>query len=261
MTISAFERVAVARAIERPTALYYIKNIFDNFLEFHGDRSFRDDPSIVGGIAQLGGKAVTVIGQEKGNTLEEKSFRNFGSVHPEGYRKSLRLMEQAEKFERPIICLVDTQGAYCGIGAEERGQGEAIAHNLRDMMQLTVPVISIILGEGGSGGALALAVANKVYMLENSVYSILSPEGFASILWKDAARASEAAELMKMTADDLLKMSIIDGIIPEPEGGAQANPQIVAESLKTKLLQELEELSLFTPDQLKSSRHARFRKF
>ena len=261
MPISAFERVAVARGIDRPTAIYYIKNIFDNFLEFHGDRSFRDDPSIIGGIAQIGDRSVTIIGQEKGHTLEEKSFRNFGSVHPEGYRKSLRLMEQAEKFNRPILCFVDTQGAYCGIGAEERGQGEAIAHNLRDMMQLRVPVISVILGEGGSGGALALAVANKVFMLENAVYSILSPEGFASILWKDSTRAAEAAEVMKMTADDLLEMNIIDGIIPEPEGGAQANPQLMAETLKATLLQELDSFSSFTPEQLKSNRHARFRKF
>jgi acetyl-CoA carboxylase carboxyl transferase subunit alpha len=261
MPISAYERIKVARDINRPTSIYYINSIFDNFLEFHGDRAFRDDPSIVGGIAQLNGRAVTIIGQEKGSTIEEKAFRNFGAVHPEGYRKALRLMNQAEKFNRPIICLVDTQGAYCGVGAEERGQGEAIARNLKEMMQFTVPVICVIIGEGGSGGALALAVSNKVFMLENAVYSILSPEGFASILWKDASRAAEAAEVMKMTAEDLFKMGIIDDIIPEPKGGAQTDPKLMAQTLKEKLVQELDLLSSFTPEQLKVERYKKFRKF
>lgn len=261
MSISAFDRVTMARGADRPTALYYIKNIFSEFIELHGDRNFRDDPSIVAGIATLSGIPVTVIGQEKGVTLDEKSRRNFGSVHPEGYRKSLRLMEQADKFGRPIICLVDTQGAYCGIGAEERGQGEAIARNLREMMRLNVPVISVILGEGGSGGALALAVANRVLILENAVYSILSPEGFASILWKDSTRAAEAAEAMKMTSGDLLDLKMVDMIVPEPEGGAQADPTLAAQTLKDLLTKELTALMGLTPDELKRTRHERFRRY
>lgn len=200
----AYDKVKIARKVSRPTALDYIEHIFDEFIEFHGDRNFRDDAAIVGGIALLKGEPVTVIGVQKGKTMEENIARNFGQPHPEGYRKALRLMKQAEKFGRPIINFVNTSGAYCGVGAEERGQGEAIAKNLMEMANLRVPTISIVIGEGGSGGALALTVTDRVWMLENSVYCVLSPEGFASILWKDPKRAKEAADVMKITADDLL---------------------------------------------------------
>jgi acetyl-CoA carboxylase carboxyl transferase subunit alpha len=259
--MTAWEKVAVARGADRPTSKFYIDSIFDDFIEFHGDRSFRDDPAIIGGIARLGDMPVTIIAQEKGSDLQEKTTRNFGSVHPEGYRKALRLMQQAEKFGRPIICFVDTQGAYCGVGAEERGQGEAIARNLAEMMQFTVPIISIVLGEGGSGGALAIAVANKVFMLENAVYSILSPEGFASILWKDSSRAAEAAEVMKITAEDLKELEIIDEVLPEPKGGAQKEPFVMAEKVKKKLVTELSKLGKLSKDKLQKDRYKRFRKF
>ena len=261
MIKDAWDIVGIARDMERPTSLYYIEQIFEDFTELHGDRSFRDDPSIVGGVALLGGRPVTVIAEEKGFDLNERTRRNFGSPHPEGYRKALRLMQQAEKFHRPIICLVDTQGAYCGIGAEERGQGEAIARNLRDMMALKTPVISVILSEGGSGGALALAVADRVCMLENAVYSILSPEGFAAILWKDASRASEAAQIMKITAPDLLKLRIIEDVIKEPPGGAQRNRQHTARSLKKYLRQTVEALADVELETLLQKRYERFRAF
>ncbi|MBC7764935.1 MAG: acetyl-CoA carboxylase carboxyltransferase subunit alpha [Hyphomonadaceae bacterium] len=259
--LTPWEKVQVARMAQRPTALYYIKHIFENFIELHGDRNFRDDPAIVGGIATLNGMPVTVIGQEKGSNITEKLFRSFGSTHPEGFRKALRLMKQAEKFNRPIVCFVDTQGAFCGIGAEERGQGQAIAQNLQEMMGLTVPVISVVLGEGGSGGALAVAVANEVYMLEHAVYSILSPEGFATILWKDSTRAQEAAKMMKMTAQDLLSMQIIDGILPEPAEGAHTDPKGVAKTIGTLLQERLTELKTMTGKQISQARYERFRKF
>jgi len=259
--MTAWEILKLARAVDRPTSKFYINTIFDDFIELHGDRNYRDDPSIIGGIGLLNGKPVTIIAEEKGTTLKEKTERNFGSPHPEGYRKALRLMEQADKFGRPIVCFVDTQGAYCGVGAEERGQGEAIAHNLAEMMQLTVPVISIVIGEGGSGGALAIAVANKVAGLENSVYSILSPEGFASILWKDSSRAEEAAEVMKITAEDLKNLDVIDEIISEPEGGAGKDPQMVAENIKKYITKELTALSRKSADTLRKDRYKRFRKF
>lgn len=254
-----WSRVQLARDKERPTSLYYINTIIENFIEMHGDRNFKDDASIIGGIGLLGGHPVTVIAEEKGSTLEERTHRNFGAPHPEGYRKALRLMEQAEKFRRPIICLIDTQGAYCGIGAEERGQGEAIARNLRDMMKLTVPVISVIIGEGGSGGALALGVANRVYMLENALYSILSPEGFAAILWKDSSRAQEAAGVMKITADSIKSLGVIDGIIPEPPEGAQTNRELTAMRIKKQLLSALEDLGTMSGEELKTQRYERFR--
>lgn len=260
-SLSAWDRVMLARSIERPTSIFYITKIFDDFIELHGDRCFSDDASIIGGIGLLNGKPVTVIAEEKGRTVEEKTKRNFGSPHPEGYRKSLRLMKQAEKFNRPIICFVDTQGAFCGMGAEERGQGEAIARNLREMMNLTVPVIAIVLGEGGSGGALAIAVANKVIMLENAVYSILSPEGFAAILWKDSSRAQEAAQAMKMTAEDLLQFNVIEEIIPEPEGGAHLDKDATAESVKNSIISALSLYTDKTPEEIASERYNRFRKF
>lgn len=259
--MTAWEKVAVARGADRPTSKFYIDSIFEDFIELHGDRNFRDDPAIIGGIARLNGKPVTIIAQEKGVDLQEKTVRNFGSVHPEGYRKALRLMQQAEKFGRPIICFVDTQGAYCGVGAEERGQGEAIARNLAEMMQFTVPIISVVLGEGGSGGALAIAVANKVFMLENAVYSILSPEGFASILWKDASRAAEAADVMKITAEDLKELQVIDEVLAEPEGGAQKEPFVMAEDVKKKLVAELTKLGKWSGEKLQKERYKRFRKF
>jgi len=259
--MTAWEKVKLARGADRPTSKYYINAIFDDFIELHGDRNFRDDPAIIAGLALLDGKPVTIVAQEKGTNLQEKTVRNFGSPHPEGYRKSLRLMKQAEKFGRPIICFVDTQGAYCGVGAEERGMGEAIARNLFEMMELKVPIISVVLGEGGSGGALAIAVSNKVASLENSVYSILSPEGFASILWKDSSRAEEAAEVMKITADDLKDFGVIDYIIPEPEGGAGKNPEAVAEEIKKYLIKEIASLSKKSPEALRALRYKRFRKF
>lgn len=213
--LTAWERVKRARSSERPTSIDYISGIFDRFMELHGDRVCRDDGAIVGGIARIDGIMVTVIGEQKGRTLKQNQKRNFGMPYPDGYRKALRLMKQAEKFNRPIICFVDTPGAFCGIEAEERGQGEAIARNLYEMSALKVPVLSIFIGEGGSGGALALAVANEVWMLENATYSILSPEGFASILWKDGKRAGEAAGVMKITAADLQELCIVERVFGE----------------------------------------------
>lgn len=260
-TMTAWDKVMFARLIERPTSIYYITELFENFVELHGDRCFGDDASIITGIGLFNGMPVTVIAQEKGRTVEEKTRRNFGSPHPEGYRKALRIMKQAEKFRRPIICFVDTQGAFCGIGAEERGIGESIARNLRDMMTLTVPVIAVILGEGGSGGALAIAVANKVMMLENAVYSILSPEGFAAILWKDSSRAKEAAGVMKMTAQDLLDLKVIEEIIPEPEGGAHTDKKAAAQAVKQHIEAALSELKDVPLEQLVAQRYERFRMF
>jgi len=213
--MTAYEKVSLARAKGRATTIDYITNMVDLFFEMHGDRRFGDDRSIIAGIGRLGGIAVTVIGIDKGRTTSERGLRNSGSAHPEGYRKALRQMKLAEKFGRPILCFVDTPGAFCGIGAEERGQGQAIAENLMEMMTLKVPIISVIIGEGGSGGALALAAADQVWMLENSVYSVISPEGCATILWKDSKRAAEASECLKLTANDLLKMGVIERIIPE----------------------------------------------
>ncbi len=217
-----YDTVRLARANTRPTGLDYINYIFEDFFELHGDRRYADDEAIVGGVATLNGRPVTVIAIEKGHNSKERMTRNFGAPHPEGYRKALRLMKQAEKFKRPVICLVDTSGAYCGIGAEERGQGQAIAENLMEMMVLKTPIISILIGEGGSGGALALAVADRVWMLENSIYSVISPEGCASILWKDAAKAEEAANSLKLTAEDALRFNIIERIIPEAGLGSDA---------------------------------------
>jgi len=213
--MTAYDRVSMARAKGRATSIDYINDIFTNFTELHGDRRFADDKSIITGIGLLNDMPVTVIGIEKGRNIKERGLRNSGSAHPEGYRKALRQMKSAEKFRRPVICFVDTPGAYCGIGAEERGQGQAIAENLMEMMTLKVPIVSIIVGEGGSGGALALSVADEVWMLENAVYSVISPEGCASILWKDAGRAREASECLKLTALDLYNFKVIDRVIPE----------------------------------------------
>lgn len=258
--LSAWDRVNLARASDRPNAQRYIKDIFEDFIELHGDRLYGDDPSIIGGIALFDGRPVTVIAQAKGENTKENIRRNFGMPHPEGYRKALRLMKQAEKFKRPVICFVDTQGAFCGKAAEERGQGEAIAKNLYEMMTLRVPVLSIVISEGGSGGALALAVANEVWMLENAIYSILSPEGFASILWKDATKAKEASEVMKITALDLKEFKIIDEIINEPEGGAQKSPDRVTKELKYKIKEFIQKYSSINDKALIEHRYNRFRK-
>ena len=257
----AYDNVKIARKISRPTALDYIDHIFEDFVELHGDRGFRDDKAVIGGIASINGIPVTVIGIQKGKTMEENIERNFGQPHPEGYRKDLRLMEQAEKFHRPIINLINTSGAYPGLGAEERGQGEAIAKNLMVMANLRTPTISVIIGEGGSGGALALAVTDRVWMLENSVYAVLSPEGFASILWKDAKRAKEAADLMKITAEDLLDMGVIEKVIKEVDGGCQNDFGFTANLMKAKLESELEILMAKDIDTLLKERYNRFRSF
>ncbi|MEQ8153432.1 MAG: acetyl-CoA carboxylase carboxyltransferase subunit alpha [Clostridiaceae bacterium] len=257
--LTAWERVEIARKQDRPNALYYIKNICSNFFELHGDRTFSDDKSVVGGIGEIDGIKVTIIGIVKGNNSKENIERNFGMPHPEGYKKALRLMRQAEKFNRPIICLVDTPGAYPGMGAEERGQGYALAQNLKEMFDIKVPIISIIIGEGGSGGALALAVGDKVFMLENAIYSILTPEGFASILWKDASRSKEAAEKMGITAQDLFEAGIIDMVIKEPVGGAHTNPEKMAWRIKRKILPELELLASQSKEELLENRYQKFR--
>lgn len=259
--LTAWDRVLLARHQLRPTALEYIDYIFDDFIEFHGDRLFRDDQAIVGGIAQLNGVSVTIVAQQKGKTLENNLIRNFAMPHPEGYRKALRLMKQAEKFRRPIITFIDTPGAYPGLGAEERGQGEAIARNLLEMSNLTVPVIAIVIGEGGSGGALALGVANKVLMLENAIYSILSPEGYATILWKDSSRASEAAGVMKLTSYDLEDFGIIDKIIKEPLGGAHFNKEETFINTKKVIVNELLNLIKLEPYELRETRIDKYRGF
>lgn len=259
--LEPWDKVLLARKIERPRGRFYINALCEHFIELHGDRAFRDDPAIVGGIGEIEGRVVTIIVQSKGNTAKENVASNFGMPHPEGYHKALRLMKQAEKFNRPIICLIDTPGAYCGIGAEERGQGEAIARNLFQMSQIKVPIISGVIGEGGSGGALALGVADKVFMQENAIYSVLSPEGFASILWKDASRAKEAARKMKLTAKDLLGYGVIDDIILEPCGGAHKRPEAAADALKQYLIIQLNELESVPREQLIINRYERFRKF
>jgi len=256
---TAWERLSLARMIERPTALDYIDRIFDSFLEFHGDRYFGDDPSVVSGIGLLDGNPVTIIAHQKGRNTKENIRRNFGQPNPEGYRKGLRLMKQAEKFNRPIVCLVDTPGAFPGIGAEERGQGEAIAKNLIEMSKLKTPIISLVIGEGGSGGALAFAVADEVWMLENSVYSILSPEGFATILWKDSSRAKEAAEIMKITAKDLKDYGIIDKVIKEPLGGAHKDVDKMASVIKKELIDSFSILRKQPMEELLQKRYVKFR--
>ena len=252
---TGYERVKAARSADRPTGLNYVNYIFSDFVELHGDRRFADDAAIVGGIARLGDRPVTVIAIEKGHNTKDRMARNFGMPHPEGYRKALRLMHQAEKFHRPVICFVDTAGAYCGIGAEERGQGQAIAENLVAMSGLKTPILSVLIGEGGSGGALALAVADRVFMLENAVYSVISPEGCASILWKDAARAEEAASCLKLTAHDALAMGITEEVIPEDQLGTPG----FYDDLAFKLRQALGSLEGLTVEQLLEKRYQRFR--
>lgn len=258
--LKPWDRVQIARLPERPTTLDYIPYIFDSFIELHGDRSFRDDPAMIGGIGYLYGKSVTVIGQQRGKDTKDNIYRNFGMAHPEGYRKALRLMKQAEKFNRPIFTFIDTKGAYPGKAAEERGQSESIAKNLMEMASLTVPVIAVVIGEGGSGGALGIGISNRVLMLENSTYSVISPEGAAALLWKDSNLAQIAAETMKITAHDLLDLGIIDEVINEPLGGAQKDEEAQALSIKKMFLKHLNELKQLTPEELANDRFEKFRK-
>ncbi|MDS3930452.1 acetyl-CoA carboxylase carboxyltransferase subunit alpha [Staphylococcus epidermidis] len=258
--LKPWDRVQIARLPERPTTLDYISYIFDSFIELHGDRTFRDDPAMIGGIGYLDGKPVTVIGQQRGKDTKDNIYRNFGMAHPEGYRKALRLMKQAEKFNRPIFTFIDTKGAYPGKAAEERGQSESIAKNLMEMASLTVPVIAIVIGEGGSGGALGIGISNRVLMLENSTYSVISPEGAAALLWKDSNLAQIAAETMKITAHDLLDLGIIDEVINEPLGGAQKDEKVQALSIKKMFLKHLNELKQLTPEELANDRFEKFRK-
>ena len=259
--LTAWERVQLSRKTDRPSGSDYIEALFTDFMEFHGDRNYGDDRAVIGGIAKFHGKPVTVIVQEKGTNTKENIAHNFGMPMPEGYRKALRLMKQAEKFHRPVICFVDTPGAFCGIEAEERGQGEAIARNLRELAGLKTPVLSIVTGEGGSGGALALAAGDQVWMLENSVYSILSPEGFASILWKDSTKAKEAAAVMKLTASDLYQKGIIEQVIPEPENLTPESLWQVTERLDDRIRAFLKQYTVLSEEELLEMRYARFRKF
>ena len=259
-SLTASERMAIIRDKGRPTIRDYIPLLFDEFCELHGDRQFGDDHAILGGIANFRGTAVTVIAQVKGRNLEENKDSNFAMPHPEGYRKALRLAKQAEKFHRPVICFIDTPGAYCGIAAEERGQGEAIARNLFEFSRLKTPVISIVLGEGGSGGAIALGVCDELAMLENAIYSVISPRGFASILWRDASREKEAADRMRITAEDLRELGVCDRVIAEPAGGAHNNPQQTAENISHYLTETLTKIMEKEVAILLDSRYNKFRK-
>ena len=256
----AWQRVQLARHPKRPHALDYIERIFQDFQEIHGDRLYGDDPAIVAGVAQFAGRPVVIIAEQKGRDTKQKLLRNFGMPKPEGYRKALRVMQLAAKFKRPVITLLDTPGAYPGIDAEERGQAEAIARNLREMSRLPTPVISVCIGEGGSGGALALGVGNVVSMFENAVYSVISPESCAAIIYRDSGKAEQAAAALRLTAEDLVNFGLIDRIIPEPAGGAQENADEAAENLRRELTRSLDELSAMTPERLVEHRYAKFRK-
>ncbi|HDP2456775.1 TPA: acetyl-CoA carboxylase carboxyltransferase subunit alpha [Staphylococcus aureus] len=257
--LKPWDRVQIARLQERPTTLDYIPYIFDSFMELHGDRNFRDDPAMIGGIGFLNGRAVTVIGQQRGKDTKDNIYRNFGMAHPEGYRKALRLMKQAEKFNRPIFTFIDTKGAYPGKAAEERGQSESIATNLIEMASLKVPVITIVIGEGGSGGALGIGIANKVLMLENSTYSVISPEGAAALLWKDSNLAKIAAETMKITAHDIKQLGIIDDVISEPLGGAHKDIEQQALAIKSAFVEQLDSLESLSRDEIANDRFEKFR--
>lgn len=257
--ITAWERVEIARNPKRKTALDYIENIFDEFIELHGDRNFKDDKAIVCGLAKIGNQNFTIIAEQKGRNVKENIERNFGMPNPESYRKGIRFMKQAEKFKRPVITFIDTKGAYPGIGAEERGQGEAIAKSMFEMAKLKVPIIAIVIGEGSSGGALAIGVANKVFMLENAIYSILSPEGYSSILWKDSSRYKEAAEKMKLTAKDLYDLKVIDKIIKEPKEATEESFIKVVDNLKKEIIHEIERLNKLTQENIVEERYKKFR--
>jgi acetyl-CoA carboxylase carboxyl transferase subunit alpha len=259
--LTPWQRVQIARHTQRPFMLDYLAHAFTDFCELHGDRRIGDDHSMPGGFARLGGRRVVVVGHQKGRDTKENLKRNFGSAHPEGYRKAMRLMKLAEKFGLPVVTLIDTPGAYPGIGAEERNIAEAIAHNLREMMLLKVPVIAVVLGEGGSGGALGIGVADRVLMLENAYYSVISPEGCAAILWKHRKHAPEAAEAMKLAAPDLLKLGLIDGVIAEPTGGAHHDHAATAANLRDTLLAHLAELDKLSTADLLDARYAKFRAF
>ena len=256
----AWRRVQLARHPKRPHSLDYIERLFTDFQEIHGDRSFADDPAIVSGMAQFDGRPVAVVAEQKGRDTKQKLHRNFGMPKPEGYRKALRVMQIAAKFSRPIFTFLDTPGAYPGIDAEERGQAEAIARNLREMARLAVPVVAVVIGEGGSGGALALGVGNIVLMMENAVYSVISPESCAAIIYRDSGKAEQAAAALRLTAEDLLSFGLIDGVVPEPPGGAQENPEAAAENLREHLRRHLRDLSSLSPDQLVQQRYEKFRK-
>lgn len=258
---TAWDRVLIARSNDRAYTMDYINGIFDNFMKLHGDRLYGDDGAMVGGIASIDGQFVTVIGQQKGRNLKENEVCHFGMPNPEGYRKALRLMKQAEKFNRPIICFIDTPGAFCGMEAEERGQGEAIARNLYEMAGITVPILSIVIGEGGSGGALALGVANEVWMLENATYSILSPEGFASILWKDSKRASEAADTMKITAEELKELQVVEKVIEEPLPVTAENCEDTCEMLRKEMIAFLKKYKGKKKEDIVEERYRRFRNY
>jgi acetyl-CoA carboxylase carboxyl transferase subunit alpha len=257
--LKPWNRVQMARHPERPTTMDYINKLFNDFIEFHGDRLYGDDEAIVSGIAYYKEKPITVIGHQRGKDTKENIRRNFGMPHPEGYRKALRHMKQADKFKRPIVCFIDTKGAYPGKAAEERGQSEAIAHNLMEMAGLTVPVVCIVIGEGGSGGALALGVGDHIHMLENSTYSVISPEGAAALLWKDASLAQRAAETMKITAYDLKQLQVIDQIIPEPKGGAHRDLDEQAAHIDHVLHQSLEQLAGFSAEELLDNRWEKYK--
>jgi len=258
--LSAWEKVEIARSPKRKTALDYIEKIFDEFIELHGDRNFKDDKAIVCGLGTIGKKNYTIIAEQKGRTTKENIERNFGMPNPESYRKGIRFMKQSEKFKRPIITFIDTKGAYPGIGAEERGQGEAIASSMLEMAKVKVPVIAIVIGEGSSGGALALGVADKIVMLENAIYSILSPEGYSAILWKDGSRAKEAAEVMKLTSYDLKELDVIDSIIKEPKNGAQNDIQKVSDCIIKEIVNTMQMLSKKDVKELLDERYNKFRK-
>ncbi len=258
--LTRWQRVQLARHPQRPYALDYIERMMEDFIELHGDRAFGDDPAIVAGVGKLGDKKIMLVSQQKGRDTKQKLYRNFGMPNPEGYRKALRVMKLAEKFQRPIVCLVDTPGAYPGIGAEERGQAEAIARNLFEMSHLPVPIVVVIIGEGASGGALGIAVGDRVLMMENTWYSVISPEGCAAILWHDSTKAEQAAEAMKLTASDLLQYNVIDGVIQEPLGGAHRDHDTAAQILKTRLLQEINELEKIPAARLVAQRIEKYGK-
>lgn len=257
---TAWDRLQIVRAKGRPTIRDYIPLIFEQFIELHGDRNFADDAAILGGIATIGGIPVTVISNVKGRDLKENQAANFAMAHPEGYRKALRLAHQAEKFHRPVICFIDTSGAFCGIGAEERGMGEAIARNMMEFMELKTPVISIVLGEGGSGGALALGVCDELAMLENAIYSVISPRGFASILWKDASREEEATNIMRITADDLIEFGVADAVICEPVNGAHTDHKATADAISNYILKTIPKYMHLPLAKLLENRYDKFRK-
>ncbi|UOF92659.1 acetyl-CoA carboxylase carboxyltransferase subunit alpha [Fodinisporobacter ferrooxydans] len=257
--LTPYQKLQIARSNARPTALNYINGMCSDFIELHGDRSFRDDPALVGGVGKLDGMPVTVIGIQKGHDTKENLYRNFGMVHPEGYRKALRLMKQAEKFQRPVVCLIDTPGAYPGISAEERNQSEAIARNLLAMANLRVPVVSVVTGEGASGGALALGIADRVYMLEHAWYCVIAPESAAAILWKDASQSQRAADSMRITAQDLKQFGIIDGIVPEPLGGAHKDPEQTIQATKQVIVDSLKELCKLSIEELLANRYDKYK--